>query len=90
MRTEWTAPLLERVREHAAQGYSMRETAALLELKLSSLMSQASIHKIKFRGKPGPAGGQITRMARAQRKLAREIRAAKIQAIIAPLYRDGP
>lgn len=69
MTTRWTPTLFERIREHAAAGHSMRETAIVLGIPLTSLVTRASIHKIKFHGKRG------ARATAGERAIARHQRA---------------
>lgn len=87
--TRWTPALLEQVRDYARAGHSMRQCAEALGLRLTTLATKASEHKIAFHGKRG-VGTTTALRAAVRAALDREIEAARREAPKAPLYRNGP
>lgn len=87
--TRWTAALLDQVRDYARAGHSMRHCAEALGLRLTTLATKASRHKISFHGKRG-VGTTTALRAAVRAALDREIEAARREAPKSPQYRGWP
>jgi hypothetical protein len=79
----WTPARLAEVRAYAAEGCTVKRAAERMGTTERALQVQASLHKIRFRGRRSGnrEAGSTT--------LAEEIALAKAEAPHAPLYRGG-